>query len=158
MSNSSIWSIDRTLLGATTPGQSVPGNDGNEGVLSIPQSSSITGASLSESLASYPGHLLGVVLPLCRDAVGVFYSVPAFQPTGLRLRLSPVSKVLVSEWSLWFSELQILYNHHGSLFSQTDAFSFICSQFLTSSQNALRMFLTTSLKHFSVLCLRHVYI
>ena len=41
---SSIWTIDRTLSGATTPGQSGPGSDGNEGVLHIPQSSSITGS------------------------------------------------------------------------------------------------------------------
>ena len=33
---SSIWPIDRTLSGATTPGQSGPGSDGNEGVLHIP--------------------------------------------------------------------------------------------------------------------------
>ena len=31
-----------TLSGSTTPGQSVPGNDGNESVLHILQSSSIT--------------------------------------------------------------------------------------------------------------------
>ena len=37
----SIWPIDRTLSGATTLGQSGPGSDGNEGVLCIPQSSSI---------------------------------------------------------------------------------------------------------------------
>ena len=48
MSNSSIWSIDKTLSGATTLGQSGPGSDGNEGVLRIPQSSSITVASPSE--------------------------------------------------------------------------------------------------------------
>ena len=52
MSNSSIWAIDRTLSGATTPSQSGPGSDGNEGVLCIPQSSSITGASPSDSLVS----------------------------------------------------------------------------------------------------------
>ena len=33
---SSIWLIDRTLSGATTPGQSGPGSDDNEGVLHIP--------------------------------------------------------------------------------------------------------------------------
>ena len=33
---SSIWPIDRTLSGATTPGQSGPGSDGNTGVLRIP--------------------------------------------------------------------------------------------------------------------------
>ena len=37
MSNSSIWYIDRILSGATTPGQSGPGSDGNEGVLHIPK-------------------------------------------------------------------------------------------------------------------------
>ena len=58
MSNTSIWPIDTTLSGATTPGQSGPGINSNEGVLSIPQSSNITGASLSDCLVSYPGHLL----------------------------------------------------------------------------------------------------
>ena len=58
MSNSSISPIDRTLSGATTPGQSGPGSNSNEGVLCIPQSSSITGVSLSDCLVSYPGHLL----------------------------------------------------------------------------------------------------
>ena len=36
-SNSSIWSIDRTLSGATTPNQSGPGSDGKEKVLRIPK-------------------------------------------------------------------------------------------------------------------------
>ena len=76
MSNSSIWLIDMNQLGASTQGQSGPGNDGNEGVLCIPQGSSITGASPSDCLVSYPGHSLvvRVVLPLGRDVVGVFYS------------------------------------------------------------------------------------
>ena len=43
MSNSLIEPIDRILSGATTPDQSGPGINGNEGVLCIPQSSSITG-------------------------------------------------------------------------------------------------------------------
>ena len=37
MTNSSIWLIDRTLSGTTTPGQSRPGSYNNEGVLHIPQ-------------------------------------------------------------------------------------------------------------------------
>ena len=57
MSSSSIWLIDRTLLDATTPDQSEPVSDSNEGVLRIPQSSGITGASPSDYLVSYPGHL-----------------------------------------------------------------------------------------------------
>ena len=64
--SSSIWFIDRTLLRATTPG--------NEMVLHIPQSSSITRASLTDCLVSYPGHSLRVGIALCRDADGVFYS------------------------------------------------------------------------------------
>ena len=49
----SIRPIDKTLSGATTPGQSGPGNDGNERVHCIPQSTSITGASLSDYLMPY---------------------------------------------------------------------------------------------------------
>ena len=52
MSHSSTWPIDRTLSGATTQGQNEPGSDGNEGVLRIPQSSSIIEASPSDCLVS----------------------------------------------------------------------------------------------------------
>ena len=41
---SSIWSIVRTVPSTTTPGQNRPGNNGNERVLRIPQSSSISGS------------------------------------------------------------------------------------------------------------------
>ena len=73
---SSIWPIDRTVSGATTPGQSGTGSNDNEGALPITQSSGITGTSPSDCLGSYPGHLLevGGVIPLCIEAVGVFYS------------------------------------------------------------------------------------
>ena len=50
---------DGALSGAITPGLSGPGSDGNEGVLCIAQSSSITGTSPSDCLVSYPGHSLG---------------------------------------------------------------------------------------------------
>ena len=60
---SSIWPIDRTLSGATTLGQSGPGNDGNKGVLYILQSSSITGALQADCLVLYLGHLLGESYP-----------------------------------------------------------------------------------------------
>ena len=56
MQFSSIWPIDRTLSGATTLGQSGPGSYGNDRVLHIPQSSSITETSPSDCLVSYPGH------------------------------------------------------------------------------------------------------
>ena len=97
---SPIWPIDSNPIAATTQSQSGPGSDGKEGVLHIPLSSSITGTSPSDCLVSYPGHLLqesyssaelqlvystapanwvtrrlvGGVLPLCRDAVSLFYS------------------------------------------------------------------------------------
>ena len=48
-----------TFSGATTPGQSGPGSDGNEGVLHITQSSSITEASPSDCFVSYLRHSLG---------------------------------------------------------------------------------------------------
>ena len=56
---SSIWPLDRTISGATTPGHSGPGSDGNEGVVRILQNSGITGTSPSDCFVSYPGHLLG---------------------------------------------------------------------------------------------------
>ena len=54
--STSLRAIDRTLSGATTPGQSVPKSDGNEEVHCIPQSFDITGASPSDCLVSYPRH------------------------------------------------------------------------------------------------------
>ena len=75
MQFSSTWPIDRTISGATTPGQSGPESDGNEGTLHIPQSYSITGTSPSDCLVSYSGHSLGWgSYPSYREAVGVFYS------------------------------------------------------------------------------------
>ena len=58
MLNSCILPIDRTLSNATTLGQSGTGSNGNEGVLCIPQSSSITGTSPPDCLVSYLGHSL----------------------------------------------------------------------------------------------------
>ena len=71
---SSIWSIDNTLSAATTPSQSGPGSDGNKGVLCIPQGSSITGTSPSDCLESYIQNTRWGILPLSREAVGVFCS------------------------------------------------------------------------------------
>ena len=46
------------LSGATTPSQSGPESEGNEGVLQIPRISK-SRASPSDGLMSYPGHSLG---------------------------------------------------------------------------------------------------
>ena len=60
--------------GAITLGQSGPGSNGNEGVLFIPQSSRITGASSSDCLMSYQDTLWWGVLPSYWHAVSVFNS------------------------------------------------------------------------------------
>ena len=56
---SSVWPIDSNLSGAATLGQREPGSDGNKGILGIHENFSITGASPSGCLVSYPGHPLG---------------------------------------------------------------------------------------------------
>ena len=61
---SSIGPIDRALSGANTSCQSGPRIDSNEGILRIPQSSIISGTSLSGCLVLYPGHSLGGGLTL----------------------------------------------------------------------------------------------
>ena len=62
--------LGRALSGATTPGQSGPGSDGNEVMLRIPQSSSITGTSPLDCHMQDTG--CGVLL-VCIGAIGVFY-------------------------------------------------------------------------------------
>ena len=77
-----MWLIGRTLSDATTLGQSGPGSDGNEEVLCIPQSFSITGASSLDCLGLYPGHLFGEGVrhpPLHR----CIWCILQPQPTGL---------------------------------------------------------------------------
>ena len=73
----------RTLSSAITPGQSRPRSNGIERVLHIPQSSR-TGASPSDWLVSYLGHILEV--PFSREAVGVFYT-PIWPGWFFRVRL-----------------------------------------------------------------------
>ena len=53
MQFSSIEPIDRAISGATIPGQSEPGINGNDGILRITQCSSITGTLPSDGLESY---------------------------------------------------------------------------------------------------------
>ena len=62
------------LSGATILGQSGPGSNGNEGVLCIPQSPSITGTSPSDCLVSYPAHSWGGAYPSAE--VQSVYSMP----------------------------------------------------------------------------------
>ena len=46
--------MDKTVSGATTPDQCVPGSDGNKEVLRIPQSFRIARTSPSDFFVSYP--------------------------------------------------------------------------------------------------------
>ena len=77
MPNSSIGHIYGILSDVTTSGQSGPGSNGNEEVLSIPVGSSITEISLSDCLVSYPGHLLGEGLYPSAEMHSVYSTVPA---------------------------------------------------------------------------------
>ena len=84
---SSIRPIDRTLSGATTPGQSGFESDANEGVLSIPQSSTITGTSPSDCLTSYPGAwLVGGLNQLHRRNWCILLPLPSGQYTELNVK------------------------------------------------------------------------
>ena len=71
MQFSFILPIDWTLPDVIIPGQSGPGSDGNEGVLGIPQSSSIIGTSRSDCLVSFPANSLECV---CVCGVGGSYT------------------------------------------------------------------------------------
>ena len=108
--------------------------------LSIPQSFSITGASPSDCLMSYPGHslsggyssaevqslystaladwairlfsvisrtLVGWVLPLCRDAVGVSLA-PTDWAFLMKKELLGITKMVC--WILWYINLCRLFN------------------------------------------------
>ena len=55
---------------------SVPGSNGNDGVLHLPPNSSITGTSLSDCLVSYPGHSLGWSYPSA-ERQKVYFTAPA---------------------------------------------------------------------------------
>ena len=63
------------MLGASTPGQSEPRSNGNVGILCISQSSSITGASLSDCLVSYLNYLLGKCYP-STEIQSEYYTAP----------------------------------------------------------------------------------
>ena len=77
MQFSSILPINRTLSGATTPGQSGPRSDDSEGVLRILQSSSITRTSPSDCLVSYPGYSLGGGSYPSAEVQSMYSTVPA---------------------------------------------------------------------------------
>ena len=73
MSSSSIWPIDKNLSGSTTPSQRESGSNCNEGVLYIPLK--LQGWIIAIRLFNVISKtLVGGVLHLSRNPVGVFYS------------------------------------------------------------------------------------
>ena len=68
-----------TLSGATTPGQSGPGSDGNEEVLRIPKSPSVTGASPLDCWVSDQEYSWRGLTPVQRCSRGIWQPYP----TGL---------------------------------------------------------------------------
>ncbi len=66
---SSIETIDRTLSGTTTPVLTEPGSNGHEGVVHIPQSTSVIRTPPSDCLVSLPGH--------SAEVQSVYFSTPA---------------------------------------------------------------------------------
>ena len=73
---SSISFIERSLSGVTTSGLSGPGSDGNQGVVHIPKSCSMTRTSPSDCLVSYPVHSLRGSYPSGRMQ-SVYFTGPA---------------------------------------------------------------------------------
>ena len=68
---SSIWPIDRTLSGATTPRQSGPESDGNDGYSTFSKLQHYWNFTI-RLFNVISRTLWGEILPLCRDAVGIF--------------------------------------------------------------------------------------
>ena len=99
----SIWPIDRTLSGATILGQSGPGSDGNEGVIRISQSSSITGTAPSDCLVSFPGHSLWGSYPSA-EMQSVYSTTPADWATSKGL--NNIITILLQEWRSLFIILE----------------------------------------------------
>ena len=97
---SSIWPIDQTLSGAATPGQSGPECNGDEGVLCISQSSSMTGTSPSDCC-----HILGTywgVLPSAnmQSVYSRAFPQSTGQPReGVHRRTSPMNSSLILQQS-----------------------------------------------------------
>ena len=73
---SSIWLIDRSLSGATTPGQSGPGSIGYEGVLHTPQKLQHYRSLTIRLFNVISRTLVGGVLPLCWEMPSVYSTAP----------------------------------------------------------------------------------
>ena len=92
----------------------LPGSNGNEGILRIPQSSNIPGTSPSDCLVSYPGHsLVGGSYPSA-EWQSVYFTAPANWAKIYKEILNTVSIPLLwssldSTWFLMGLDQSILF-------------------------------------------------
>ena len=107
------------ISGATTPGQSGPGSNGNKGVLHILQSSSIIGTSPSDCLVSYRGHSLrgGGLTPLQRSSQCILQPKSIGQCVFMRVRwkVHKLTQILwwkVTKWDLFFNIISLPCGWH----------------------------------------------
>ena len=118
---SSIPPIDRTLSGATSPGQSGPGSDGNR-VIRILQSSSTTGVSPSDCFVSNPGHSFGALCNWCNwfslsvklDREKVLAHIRRERVICISYRLLREKKIVKPTWFLQRKEQHNFYSHGNS--------------------------------------------
>ena len=110
MTNSSIWSIERTQSRVTNPGQSWPGSDGNERKRHILSSSSITEASPWDCLVTYWGQSLRGVgwglttLQICRQCI--LQPQPTYEVFSLYIYIFKYRDIPVLNFNIPFR-----YNH-----------------------------------------------
>ena len=96
--DSSIWPIDDTLAGTTTPSQSGTENKGNGGALHIGQPPGLE-PHYQMQFCIIPRTLVMVMLALCRNAISVFYRL---RPQGNGDRGEYYWKLLLWKYSWIF--------------------------------------------------------
>ena len=117
------------LSSATTSGKSVPGSDGNEEVLHIPQSSSITGALQSGCLMSYPRH----------SWVGVCWS---YSSAGVQSEYSTA----LADWARLILEKKLIFFSWNFLKNKTSSFMGWLAKNLLKSKDLLILFKSVNFK------------
>ena len=105
MSNNSFWPTDRTLSSVTTPDQSEPGSNGNEGVIHIPQSF-MAGAEPSDCWVSYPVHLLGKFYPSA-EMQSMYSTAPA---DWIKQRMIPWQITSLIKWKVEEKKKKKMFN------------------------------------------------
>ena len=130
---SSFKHIDRTPLGATTPGWSGPWSDNNKGVFRIPQSFSITGASPSDCLVSYLGYSLAESYPSV-EMRSVYSADPADWASTKRV-LSKIRNYIrcwvSSSGHLEIVEYSFIFITPRSTLSRCSKFQLICFKIIS---------------------------